>query len=223
MAKCKTQGYTLLDDFYFGSMCVLVDELNRFNIPYAIVGGAAYQIKMAGILSKDVKGDISSVQGLEGILRGTGDIDLTIKSDMGRMVNLLNQMAASCKHINIETQPSKSVRFKKGNDSVYVNYQTEPADVKALTEHYDKIIETAEEVYLRKGNKDSYFKIPSMPYLIVSKVLRREEKDKVDIFNLLGLCRKKNIKLNFEEVRSILKSIGKEDSFDYIKKIFYDL
>ena len=93
MTRYKDPRYTINDSFYFAALCALVDELDSQEVNYSVVGGAAFQIKMASLLSGEKP--FTTVAGLEGLLRKTGDIDLAVDSDLVSMVGLFNQMAAT--------------------------------------------------------------------------------------------------------------------------------
>ncbi|MBI2662300.1 hypothetical protein HYX11_02475 [Candidatus Woesearchaeota archaeon] len=224
MTHYKESRFTLRDDFYFHTLTALEEVLSSKKIPYAVVGGGAYQVKMTSLLSDGGIIDIKDVHGLDVILRPTGDIDLTTKSDHSTMLSVFNEMAARYPALNINNTAGKLVRIKHpGKGQVLINYQTCSDDLRGLTLFYDEIIDTSEEHALRKGNKRVYVKIPRPEFLIASKLIRSAEKDKIDIFNLLNLFFNKGTSVNFEEVRGILKAIGKEDKFEYIQQINYDL
>ena len=169
------------------------------------------------------EGNIHSVSaGLEAFLRQTGDIDLQLRAEEGDMVTLFNQMAATSS-LCIQNLPNRALHITKGKDIVQVSYNTKPSDFRGMVEFYDHMIDTADEVVLKRGNTELRAHIPHLDYLLASKMIRMKEKDKVDIFNLLNVCRSKNLDLDseFESTRRILKSLGKEDNFDYINQTAY--
>lgn len=222
MAHLKVARYTILDRFYFDAVKTIADELDFDYIPYVIVGGTAYQIKIAELVA-GIEGNLNSVTaGLEAFLRQTGDIDLAVRAEESDMINAFNQMVATS-NVGIQNLPNKSLRIEKGNNSVQVSYQTGPSDFRGMTQFYDHIIDTADEATVMRGNTILRVRIPSLDYLLASKLIRMKEKDKVDVFNLLNVCRNKdqNLRSTFESTRSILKSLGKEHNFDYIRHTAY--
>lgn len=218
MARYKRANYTIKDPFYFEAIRAISEVIDRNGIPYAIVGGTAYQIKMASIIGGNI-GDGN----LDLVLRNTGDIDLTTDSDLGTMVRVFNEMVISNPHLCINNTPGKTVEVKKGRNNVYMHYQTEASDLKGLTDHYLRIIETAERVRISLRNGTIDVSIPKFEYLLASKLTRLAPKDQVDVYNLLNIAYKKDCQPDLEEVRQILKSIGKLENFDYIEQIYYEV
>ncbi|MDP3640624.1 MAG: hypothetical protein Q8R53_05510 [Nanoarchaeota archaeon] len=212
--------YTILDSFYFTGLQYLAEELEQNNIPYVIGGGAAFQIRTAHILGGGVA-DIRGITGLDVLLRETGDVDLATTASEAQMVvvsNLLSQRLP----FNITSLSGKRISLRKEDDVVFVNYQTEPSDFWWLPDHYSHIIDTAEEVTVRRKNSELRAKVPTLEYGIALKLLRLKMKDQTDIVNLLNACRHRNFSPHLEEVRSILKSAGKEECYDFFHEIEYD-
>lgn len=165
------------------------------------------------------------------MLRPTGDIDLDTISDYGQMVYLINMLTLQSP-FNAEPQGDKLIRLtrkrikeRKEEDVLHVNYSTQAADFKGLSAHHEVRMRTAEDVFVRKGNERLQARVPTLPYCLATKLLRLEEKDKIDIFLLLNAYRVRDIPFDrdVEETRAILKSVGKEDRFAYIHDIAYEL
>ncbi|MDP3989832.1 MAG: hypothetical protein Q8Q01_01355 [archaeon] len=223
MAHQKVARYTILNRFYFDALKVLTDELNFNYVPNMVVGGTAYQLKMAELIAGK-GGNLNSVSaGLEAFLRQTGDIDLQLRAEEMDMIRIFNGMAASTSSLGIQNLPNRALHVTKGGNIVQVSYNTKPSDFRGMTEFYDHMIDTADEVVLKRGNTELRAHIPHLDYLLASKMIRMKEKDKVDISNLLNVCKSKNLDLDskFESTRRILKFLGKEDNFDYINQTAY--
>jgi len=218
----KIARYTILDNFYFDVVKAISDELNTNGIPYIVVGGTAYQMKLAELVSNEKNLD-SNEYVLGAFLRKTGDIDLSVRGDLIQIVQLFNVMAATTPSFTIQNLPNKSLRIERNSESIQVSYQTESADLRGLHDFYDNIIDTADDVVLWKGNRVIRTHIPHLDYLLASKLIRMKEKDKVDISNLLNAYKNKgeNITSELESTRRILKFLGKENKFDYISTTAY--
>lgn len=218
----KIARYTILDDFYFDVVKAISDELYTNGVPYIVVGGTAYQMKLAELVlnGKDLD---SNEHVLGAFLRKTGDIDLSTHGSLIQIVQLFNVMAATTPSFAIQNLPNKSLRIERNSESIQVSYQTESADLCGLHDFYGDIIDTADDVTLRKRNMVIRARIPHLDYLLASKLIRMKEKDKVDISNLLNAYKNKgeDITSELESTRRILKSLGKENNFDYISTTAY--
>ena len=226
-------GYTILNSFYFYALHSLADELERENISHTFVGGAAFQLRIADVLGWQGVADIKGIGGLDVLLRPTGDIDLATISDSAQMSYFFNMLTHQSP-FNAEPRGSKLISLtKKGtkgkssdsNDVVQVNLYMGAPDFRGLTDHYEAHITTADTAVVRKGNERLDARVPTLSYCLATKLIRGAEKDKVDISNLLNACHARNILFDsaLEETRAILKSVGKEDRFEYIRDIAYEL
>ena len=212
--------HVITDKFYFDAIKALVCELNYNEIPYVVVGGTAYQIKLASLLGG--KDPITSISGLESVLRPTGDIDLAVQSDASEMTRIFNEMAMTSS-FQIENRTHNSAALRLGSNSLSINYETSPEELRIISSHYGRIIDTSEEIYLAHSGKSvASVSIPKPEYLLITKLLMARVKDFTDISNLLNVMRAKGKKVDFEEVLSILKSVNKENKFEPIKEIAWD-
>ena len=220
MERRERSRHVITDKFYFDAINALVLELDNREIPYAIVGGTAYQIKLASLLSG--KNPITSISGLESVLRPTGDIDLAVQSDAPEMTRIFNEMGMTSS-FQIENRSHNSAALRLGNNSVSVNYETSPEELRVISSHYGRIIDTTEPIYLAHSRRSTAsINIPKSEYLLITKLLMARVKDFTDISNLLNVMRAKGKKVDFEEILSILKSVNKENKFDAIKDIAWD-
>ena len=220
MERSERSRHIITDQSYFDAVKALVSELNYNEIPYAVVGGTAYQIKLASLLGGN--DPITSISGLESVLRPTGDIDLAVQSDASEMTRIFNEMAMTSS-FQIENRLHNSAALKVGSNSVSVNYETSPEELRVISSHYGRIIDTAESVYLSHSRRSTAsINIPKPEYLLVTKLLMARVKDFTDISNLLNVMRSKGKKVDFEEILSILKSVNKENKFEPIKEIAWD-
>lgn len=223
-------GYTILNSFYFSALRALGTELEREDIPYAFVGGTAIQLRVADILGGNGAADIKGIGGLDVLLRRTGDIDVATIANHGQIVSVVN-MLTHLSPFDAELRGGGLARLTRRtrehgiDDVILVNIYTGVADVRGLGDHYEPQITTAEEVIIRKGNEQLIIRVPTLAYCMATKLMRGEEKDKIDVHGLLKACTERNVPFHqdLEEARSILKSIGKEDRFSYIREIAYDL
>lgn len=211
--------YTLLDRFYFDALSSLTTELSQQGIPYVVGGGTAVQLHIAHILGGGVA-DIKGITGLDVLLRETGDVDLATLADEGRMVNVGNSLAYGSPFA-VQSLAGKRLSLRRDENVIFINYETGPADFRWLPDHYGQIIETAEEVSARRRTSELRAFVPRLEYCLALKLLRLKPKDQIDIINLTNICNSRGVIPNLEEVRSILKSVGKEEQQDYLHEIEY--
>jgi len=91
--------------------------------------------------------------------------------------------------------------------------------LKGISSYYYDIINSVVTVELPYRNKKLSIKIARPEYLIASKLTRIKPKDQVDIVVLLKAMESENYMFDSEEVRSILKSIGKDENYDILKDL----
>ena len=218
----KVNEYTILDDPFYETLVSFTEELDRQNINYALVGGAGIQTKIASILSKNGKMSINDAHGLELVVRKTGDLDIALDladetklSEFSSIYNSLYQGNKSLQQIT-----NKAYRTRK---NININLETCADDFKGLPNSYKDIIETSEAVTLRKGNGEATVYVAKPEYLVASKLTRLEEKDRIDIYNLMNIMHQNKINFSSEEVKNILKANGKENCIDYLKQVHFEI
>lgn len=225
MAHYKKAKFTLLDQDYFRLAGELSEQLERYGIPHAIVGGAAVQARIAHVTSEKGLRDLAVIGkcGLEARLRKTGDIDLTTLASPIDVSEVLQCIALENPNIMLDQLTEQSADFLVNGNRILINYQTQPSQLKGFGEnagHYETIIATSNQINLKSHNYAIQIRVPSVEYIIVSKLLRTQAKDAVDLHNLLTVWHNSNMTLDREKIRSILKSIGKEDLFgDFLQAL----
>lgn len=214
----KYNVYTIQDDIFMDAL-LLIHE-NFYDIPYALVGGGAVQVYLSSVVIKREKiSSIKEINGLSYVLRKTGDIDMSFNYETSALVEKFNLI------INDSSLPYTFHNFIKrfvlqeGARRFNINYQIEPSDLKGISSYYYDIINSVVTVELPYRNKKLSVKIARPEYLIASKLTRIKPKDQVDIVVLLKAMESENYMFDSEEVRSILKSIGKDENYDILKDL----
>lgn len=187
------------------------------EIPYTLVGGGAVQVYVCAAAIK--QGGVSSVkeiQGLPFILRKTGDIDLSFQYDDTEIVKKFNLIIADTAGNYRFHNFTKRFVIQHKTQRFNLNYQTEPDDLKENSSYYEDIIRTALSVELPYKADRLQLKIARPEYLIASKLTRGRPKDQVDISLILKSAEMDDYPFDSEEVRSILKSVDKADSYDIL-------
>lgn len=212
----KQNAYIITDDIFMDSLNIIYK--NFHDIPYAIVGGGAVQIYVTSVAFKDGQfNSINTVNGLQFILRKTGDINLSFLYDPGELVKKFNQIISDAA-FGSYTCHSFAKRFviQHKTRRFNLNYQTEPDDLKGIPAYYEDIIRTAISVELPYKTDILRLKIAKPEYLVVSKLTRGIPKDQVDISLILKAVEIDSYPFDAEEVRSILKSVNKADRYDIL-------
>ncbi|MBF0118761.1 MAG: nucleotidyl transferase AbiEii/AbiGii toxin family protein [Desulfobacterales bacterium] len=190
------------------------------EIPYAIVGGGAVQIYTSSIaIKKKVIDSIKDINGLSFMFRKTGDIDLSFLYDLSELIKTFNMIIEQYSDVYKFHSFIKRFVIQKGNHRLNLNYQTEPNDLKGIRSYYDDIIHTAITVCLPYRNKIIEVKTAKPEYIVASKLTRIKPKDQIDIMILLKAVDMDNYPFDSEEVRSILKSVNKEDNYSILMDI----
>lgn len=194
---------------------------NNFqNIPYAIVGGGAVQVYVSSIALKDAcLNSVKDINGLAFILRKTGDIDLSFNYDSTELIKKFNLIIEHTAGSYTFHSFTKRFVIQAGKRRFNLNYQLEPADLKGIPSYYYDIIDTAITVEFPYKHTILNLKIARPEYLIVSKLTRTKPKDQVDITLMLKAMELDNYPFDSEEVRSILKSINKEENYDILVEL----
>ena len=202
------ESYNILNKNYFNALKIVCAELQRKGIEYAVVGGAAAQILIA-----DAVGWKSS--SLDGRLRKTRDIDLSLKVDSDfNPISFFNSLCAE------ENRPGYAVI-----KDVKINYITEAAQFKGLESFFTSFIEGALEIQHPKS-KDIMFRTEKPEDLIITKLTRKSKakaKDSFDLISLLKAYDAANKKIDGEEIRSMLKQLGKEELFSEYLEMKYSV
>lgn len=218
MSMKKQNVYTIKDEIFTDTLEIIYRYFNE--IPYAIVGGGAIQIYASFAAMKEA--DLDSVKDLNGLslsLRKTGDIDLSFDYDSTELTKKLNLIIEQT--VGIYTFHSFSKRFviQDGTRRLNLNYQNNPDDLKGISTYYNDIIHTAITIEFPYKSEKIYLKIARPEYLIVSKLTRNKPKDQADIVLLLKSMELNNYPFDSEEVRSILKSVNKEDKYNILLEL----
>lgn len=226
----KPTGYTIGDEFLWNVLTSFSEELARAKIPYSLVGGVGVQARIANILSDKGKHPIQAIQGLDLLVRQTGDLDIatSINGDEedSKLVTLFNTYSNLNQSFLVQPITTKALRVQsRTNPSSMINIslETNPGDFKGLTKSYDDIIKTSEAITLKKTNQPFDISVASPEYLVASKLTRLEDKDRRDIFNLLNCLYKKKGSFNYDFVETILKLNDKSESAEYLRSVHYDI
>ncbi|QTA79223.1 Uncharacterized protein dnl_14780 [Desulfonema limicola] len=214
----KQNAYIITDDIFMDSLHIICKNFK--DIPYAIVGGGAVQVYVTYAAIKNGKFDsIKEINGLPFILRKTGDIDLSFHFDFTEIVKRFNLIITNAAGNYRFHSFTKRFVIQHKNDRFNLNYQTEPEDLKGIPSYYEDIIRTAILVDLPCKNEILKLKIAKPEYLIASKLTRSRPKDQIDISLILKSAEIDNYPFDSEEVRSILKSVGKGDNYDILMEL----
>ncbi len=217
-------NYNIKDKAYFSLIGEVSEELSNSNINYALVGGAAVQVRVASILSAAKQGDIGMVDDLDLLLRETKDIDITSNADDGKFMYFFNEWQVKnpnimLKHLGEKRKEITFVTCPKTID-VILNYQTEPNDLKGLDENaFYECIDTATPVELWYDNKRIETVVALPEYIVASKLTRAEEKDKFDISVLLKTTEKYGPRIDFNKIKFILERAGKNYKYQVLEDI----
>lgn len=222
----KACDYTIKDTLFQEILESFSEELEREGIQYALVGGAATQARIANLLTKNGVMAINDAPGLEYLIRKTGDFDVAMDISEHNLVAFFNNYSAINAgrfSINQITNDNKSLRIAKGSRYMNLNLEACPEDFKGLPNSYYDIINTSEPVGLRRGNSNIIVNVAKPEYIVASKLTRLEEKDKLDVYNLINCMYQNKKKFNFEEVKNVLKENNKEKYLDYLKEVHFEI
>ncbi|MEZ4529093.1 MAG: hypothetical protein R2941_24540 [Desulfobacterales bacterium] len=214
----KQNVYTITDDIFMDALEIISENFN--DAPYAIVGGGAVQVYTASVAVRHSSlNSIKEINGLSFILRKTGDIDMAFRYDSAELVKKFNAIISqSGRSYTFHCFTKRFViqdRIRRFN----LNWQTEPEDLKGISEYYNDIIATAVTVGLPFKNSVMQLRIAKPEYLIASKLTRIKPKDQVDISMILKAAELDDYPFDSEEVRAILKSVHKEDKYDILAEL----
>jgi len=214
----KQNAYIITDDIFMDSLNIICKYFS--DIPYAIVGGGAVQIYVAYAAIKNGQfGSIKEINGLPFILRKTGDIDISFYYDFTEIVKKFNLIIANAAGSYRFHSFTKRFVIQHKNKQFNLNYQTEPDDLKEIPTYYEDIIHTAISLELPYKDEILKLKIAKPEYLVVSKLTRSRPKDQVDISLILKSAEMDDYSFDSEEVRSILKSVGKGEDYDILMEL----
>lgn len=220
-------SYTLQEENYFIALNLLAEGFERQGIQYALVGGAGVQARISDIFCRAQNTDITNAIGLEFLLRGTKDFDITSNASEEDFITCFNEMQASNPHLEIYPEKIRgrrmAIRGRRKEANVFVNYQTGPQDLFGLDElFYNSCIETAERVNLSYSNQTSPIYVATPESLITSKLTRKDPKDIWDIGALLKTIRKYSKhagEFKESEVVEHLERSGKEEMVGRLEEI----
>lgn len=225
----KSSKYTIKDDFVWRTLSSFKDEVERQRIPYSLVGGVAVQARIADLLSEDGRWDIYGVPNLDSLIRPTGDFDFALDVSKNDNVSndnlsyLFNIFISNANNFSAKQISSKSMRINQNDQSIILNCETCPEDFKGLPKFYQDIIDSSENISLRKNNSHLDIVVPKIEYMLASKATRAEEKDIFDMYNLINHSLDKKKPVDKEFIRNVLKESGKENCFEHIQRIYYEL
>ena len=203
----KTQQFTIYDRLMQNTLTQLVNLFDQYHIPYAIVGGIAYQLRLTNLgQSKD-------------LLRKTGDIDIAV--DMRETEHPLSFLL----NLYVQNHPrtyndAHRLKIRSRNSTLFVNIEDSPKCApKNFESIYYKIISESQKVNF----KHHEFTIPSDPFLIITKLTQRgaREKHKADLSILIRILKNKDI-LPDEEIKSLIKEYFPQDQ-EKLLKIYQDI
>lgn len=176
--------FNLLDQPYWDALADVSEGLRTQGIDYAVVGGAAAQIWIAVLQTRRGLDSVTDAPDLQFLLRETRDIDLSTRAPSGDLLAALNRVAATSRP-PVDVLSVRALRMR----GVFVNLTLEPSDVSGFQDKYDKILERAVEVRLRRQNQVLHLRVESLEDLFGTKLTRKsnQAKDLLDL-DRLGAC-----------------------------------
>ncbi len=214
----KQNVYTIKDEIFMDALNIIHNNFK--DIPYAIVGGGAVQVYASSVTIKH--GNLNSIKDINGLsffLRKTGDIDLSFNYESTDIIEKFNLIIKHSTGDYIFHNFTKRFVIQNGTHRLNLNYQLNPEDLKGISSYYNDIINTAINIELPYKDQIINIKIARPEYLITSKLTRVKPKDQLDILLLLKTMEMDNYPFDSEEVRSILKSINKEDNYNILLEL----
>lgn len=214
----KQNAYTIKDEVFLDALKLIYDHFQ--DVPYAIVSGGAVQVYVASVAMQAAGLDsVKAINGLSFVLRRTGDIDLSFQHDATDLIKKFNLIIHEA--FGTYTFHSYTKRFvmQDGKRRLNLNYQLEPKDLKDIPSYYYDIIQSAISIELPYKQERLHLKLARPEYLIVSKLTRVKPKDQIDIVLLLKAMELDEYPFDSEEVRSILKSIDKQENYDILVEL----
>jgi len=220
------KGHTLLHPNYFEALKIVSDELNFWKVPYAIVGGCATQIWLSDAVGKGAP--VNDVSDLKYLLRPTKDVDL-IAHNPELFYQAMNTLADNYSkngrksgwRFNVGHSGTKLVR---GSDAINFSYITDAAS-SGLKTVYKDFIEKAEEVELKRSSMIANPRVLIPEHLVAAKLTAEanQEKHLGDVSNLLRVLKTAGQRFDDEDVRSLIKTLGKYEKLETLDRILASL
>ncbi|GEM_PF-2155996 len=214
----KEQKYTLLDDYYFDVLRVVIEAFERFGYTPILVGGVAVQVHSIALVG---------VEGSGRFLRKTDDYDLVVLGaeniKIGESINELsgasfitnNAVFSITVARNGAKRPVLKVDYLNGRNEVksaeiHLNIFTKLGDLEHISpERAGVMYESAVEVTIKHSRALSELRarVLRMEDLIAIKLAKGREKDYVDVKNLVGIAKEKDAGIDWDRVEKNLRTI----------------
>lgn len=179
MSKGK---FNILDAPYWEALRDAVTSIERHQLPYAVVGGAAAQIWCAFLLTDGGRSGIEQSSELSLRLRTTKDVDLSARVEAHEMLQVLNEFAATSGGPAFVLS-ARAVRLGQ----VFINITIDADDISGFEDSFDEIIDSSQALTLRRGQENLSLKVESLEFLIFTKLTRKGKQAK-DLVDLDSLC-----------------------------------
>jgi hypothetical protein len=214
-------GYTLKDSLYFDGLKLFTDELNRRGFPYAVVGGCGSQIWLAKAICSDRPLDLD--RSVMYVLRPTKDMDL-ISTDPDAFYQFMADMpdlVTSKSGLELRQGPS-NISLKRGKDRINMQYIPRSSGLDTV---YDHIVDEAVPVSLIKGSTEAQPHVARPEHIVAAKLTQASNREKhhTDVFNMFRVLREHNRDMDDEEIRTLLKAVGKEYAMDSVARVRHSL
>ncbi|MEW6283914.1 MAG: hypothetical protein AB1758_35200 [Candidatus Eremiobacterota bacterium] len=177
------EKFNLLHPLFWEALEDAVTSLDRGGLDYAVVGGAAAQIWIAHLLTGGGERPLESEPELPLRLRSTRDIDVSTLSTPDRVLAILNELAATS-HPPVEILSARAARVR----GVHLNLTLEPGDVTGFSAHYERILDQAEKLTVRRGTRSLAVRVESLADLVGTKLTRKGSQQAKDLLDLDALC-----------------------------------
>ena len=214
----KEQKYTLLDDYYFDVLRVVIEAFESSGYTPILVGGVAVQVYTIALVG---------VEGGGRFLRKTDDYDLVVLGGenikIEDIIGALNGASFIANNAvfsiavvrNGAKRPVLKVEYLNGgNESkeaqVYLNIFTEPNELEHISPEIAKIMyDEAVEIVIKNSRTLSELRVRVLRIedLIATKLAKGREKDYKDVGNLVDIAKEKGIGLDWKRVENNLRSI----------------
>ena len=120
----------------FEVLFALSEELERCEIPYAVIGGFSVQLYLANWYNKRGTQPLNKCPILKDMIRATGDVDLVARPGEMAMIAFFNHFAQSYPRFAVYNAPSYALI-----QGLSINYIYEPRELKGPAFVYDFISE----------------------------------------------------------------------------------
>ncbi|MEK6874783.1 MAG: hypothetical protein AABX52_03475 [Nanoarchaeota archaeon] len=208
--------YNIQDKALFDTLTALVEEFDRVNVTYAVIGGVAVQLYIAALRSNNGEYPVNKCPGLDTLLRRTGDVDIIVKSEEFPMVYFFNNFANY--HNQFRVVNAKNYALI---DKITINYMDSADKLKWFGHLYLRTLDTANKLRLSYGKQALSIKTQMIEFLIAAKLTgnRIQEKDFWDLATLLRESKRKGRSINYDTIKGILEDVHRLEQYAIIEQL----